>query len=115
MEGLSSLWSGLSNIGSTISNGASGLWDSLSSIGTTPAVTADIASTATKATPSLWSALGSDAFKNIAGMGVQGFNAMQNADALKQLKNTEKAKLAMSQDAYNRNKLADEARQKLTF
>ena len=117
MEGLSGLWSGLSNIGSSISNGAGSLWDSITNIGTSsvPTATADVASTATKASPSLWSALGSDAFKNIAGLGVKGFGALQNADALKQTKKIQNAQLSMAQDAYNRNKLADEARQKLTF
>lgn len=117
MEGLSGLWSGLSNIGSTISTGAGNLWDTITNIGTTnvPTATADVASTASKASPSLWSALGSDAFKNIAGLGVQGFGALQNADALKQSKRIQNAQLSMAQDAYNRNKLADEARQKLTF
>ena len=119
MEGLSSLWSGLSNIGSSISDGVSGLWNNISSIGTaTPAIagaTSDIASTATKASPSLWSALGSDAFKNVAGMGVAGYNALQNSDALSQQKSIQNAQLAMAKDAYNRNKLADEARQKLSF
>jgi len=114
MEGLSSLWSGLSNLGSTISNGAGSLWDSITSIGTN-VPTAEIASTATKASPSLWSALGSDAFKNVAGMGVAGYNALQSADALSQQKKLQNEQLAMAKDAYNRNKLADEARQKLTF
>jgi len=114
MEGLSSLWSGLSNLGSTISNGASSLWDGITSIGTN-VPTAEIASTATKASPSLWSALGSDAFKNVAGMGVAGYNALQSADALSQQKKLQNEQLAMAKDAYNRNKLADEARQKLTF
>ena len=112
MEGFSSLWSGLSNIGSSISDGVSGLWNNISSIGTTAP---DIASTATKASPSLWSALGSDAFKNVAGMGVAGYNALQNSDALSQQKSIQNAQLAMAKDAYNRNKLADEARQKLSF
>lgn len=118
MEGLSNLWSGLSNLGSSISTGAGNLWDSITNIGTTsvPATTtADVASIATKASPSLWSALGSDAFKNISGLGVQGFGALQTADALKQAKKIQNAQLGMAQDAYARNKLADEARQKLTF
>lgn len=115
MEGLSGLWSGLSNIGSSISSGVGSLWDSVTNIGTATAPVAEVASTATKATPSLWSALGSDAFKNIAGLGVSGFGALQNADALKQQKNIQNEQLAMAKDAYSRNKLADEARQKLTF
>lgn len=141
MEGLSSLWSGLSNIGSSISNGVGSLWNGLTSLGTdgstalangasavpqvagvaveTPFVESGIANATaegvTKTSPSLWSALGSDAFKNVAGLGVAGYNALNTAGALKQQKNIQNAQLAMAKDAYNRNKLADEARQKLSF
>jgi hypothetical protein len=63
----------------------------------------------------LFQTLGSDQAKNIAGIGFNAYNAMNQSRAIDDAKKIQKEQLAMSQDAYNRDKRADERRQKLVF
>lgn len=62
-----------------------------------------------------WQALGSDQAKNIIGLGVGGFNAFNQGKGLSNANKIQKEQLAMSKDAYNRDKKSDEQRQKLVF
>lgn len=59
--------------------------------------------------------LGSDQAQNIAKVGFGGYNAYNQGKTLDQAKNIQNQQLAMSQDAYNRDKSADQRRQKLVF
>lgn len=59
--------------------------------------------------------LGSDQFKNATALGVGGFNAINQANAISNANDIQKQQLQQSQDAYGRDKKADERRQKLVF
>jgi len=60
-------------------------------------------------------ALGSDQAKNIATIGFGGYNAYNTGKALNSAKDIQRQQLQQSQDAYNRDKTADQRRQKLVF
>lgn len=60
-------------------------------------------------------ALGSDQALNVAKMGLGGYNAYKSGQAMDNAQNIQSAQLAQSQDAYNRDKTADQNRQKLVF
>lgn len=59
--------------------------------------------------------LGNEQVKNFTTLGSAGLNAMNNANALSNAKQIQQEQLAMSKDAYNRDREADQRRQKLVF
>jgi len=56
-----------------------------------------------------------DQTQNIAKVGLGGYNAYNQGKAINQAKRIQDQQMAMSQDAYNRDKSADQRRQKLVF
>lgn len=60
-------------------------------------------------------AMGSDQALNIAKIGMGGYNSYKQGQAVDNARRVQNRQLAMQEEAYGRNKSADERRQKLVF
>ena len=60
-------------------------------------------------------AMGSDQALNIAKIGMGGYNSYKQGQAVDNARRVQDRQLAMQEEAYGRNKSADERRQKLVF